>query len=58
MQRWERAEALGLHPPPEVRVYPEILLNSYIRLQVQEILMTQEGSEETDLKECVFFDDV
>ncbi|KAF5379649.1 hypothetical protein D9757_009233 [Collybiopsis confluens] len=40
MDRWERAEALGLHPPPEIR----------------DILMTRQGSEDSAYAQCVFFD--
>jgi len=39
LERWERASALGLNPPPEVR----------------EILMTKQGTEEIQFRECVFY---
>ncbi|KAI0287341.1 DNA polymerase delta, subunit 4-domain-containing protein [Russula brevipes] len=42
MERWERAAALGLNPPPEVR----------------EILMTKEGDEDPRLIQCVLYDEV
>jgi len=42
LDRWERAEALGLNPPPEVK----------------EILMTQQGKEKVEYAQTVFFDEV
>ncbi|KZT25313.1 hypothetical protein NEOLEDRAFT_1169499 [Neolentinus lepideus HHB14362 ss-1] len=39
LERWERAEALGLKPPPEVR----------------EILFTKQGQEEDQFRETVFY---
>ncbi|GBE86735.1 predicted protein [Sparassis crispa] len=42
LQRWERAEALGLNPPPEVK----------------EILLTKEGSDDERYSECVFYGEV
>ncbi|KAI0073064.1 hypothetical protein K474DRAFT_1667052 [Panus rudis PR-1116 ss-1] len=39
LQRWERAEALGLTPPPEVR----------------DILVTKEGREKPEYSQCVFY---
>ncbi|OCB87655.1 hypothetical protein A7U60_g5181 [Sanghuangporus baumii] len=42
LQRWERAHALGLNPPPEVR----------------EILLSKQGLEEDEFKQCVFYDDI
>ncbi|KAI0923510.1 hypothetical protein AcV5_009032 [Taiwanofungus camphoratus] len=42
LQRWERAEALGLNPPPEVK----------------EILLTREGSDDKRFSQCVFYDEV
>ncbi|KZT07235.1 uncharacterized protein LAESUDRAFT_758641 [Laetiporus sulphureus 93-53] len=42
LQRWQRAEMLGLKPPPEIK----------------EILLTKEGSEEPRYRECVFFGEV
>ncbi|EPT02957.1 hypothetical protein FOMPIDRAFT_1142917 [Fomitopsis schrenkii] len=42
LERWNRAEALGLSPPPEA-----------CRL-VKEILMTKEGSDNPRFTECVF----
>ncbi|THH29221.1 hypothetical protein EUX98_g4960 [Antrodiella citrinella] len=38
LERWERAEALGLNPPPEVK----------------DMLMTKEALEEDQYKQCVF----
>ncbi|TFK48395.1 hypothetical protein OE88DRAFT_1664167 [Heliocybe sulcata] len=38
LERWERAQALGLNPPPEVR----------------EILLTKQGQEEDQFRETVF----
>ncbi|KAF9454387.1 hypothetical protein P691DRAFT_692554 [Macrolepiota fuliginosa MF-IS2] len=42
LERWERAGALGLNPPPEVR----------------DILLTREGVEQRSYSECVFQDEV
>ncbi|CCM01366.1 uncharacterized protein FIBRA_03416 [Fibroporia radiculosa] len=42
LERWERAETLGLKPPPEVK----------------EILLTKEGSEDARYSECVFYGEV
>ncbi|KAH9832550.1 DNA polymerase delta, subunit 4-domain-containing protein [Rhodofomes roseus] len=42
LERWNRAEALGLNPPPEVK----------------EILLTKAGSEDTRFTECVFHGEV
>ncbi|KAI0737340.1 DNA polymerase delta, subunit 4-domain-containing protein [Daedaleopsis nitida] len=42
LQRWERAQALGLNPPPEVK----------------EILMTKEGSTEEEYTQSVFYGEV
>ncbi|KAI0259426.1 DNA polymerase delta, subunit 4-domain-containing protein [Gloeopeniophorella convolvens] len=42
IERWERAAALGLNPPPEVR----------------DILMTQEGNTDTRLTENVLYGEV
>ncbi|KAI0364674.1 hypothetical protein BV20DRAFT_974151 [Pilatotrama ljubarskyi] len=42
LDRWERAEALGLNPPPEVK----------------EILMTQEGSTDEQFSQSVFHGEV
>ncbi|PCH36398.1 hypothetical protein WOLCODRAFT_140394, partial [Wolfiporia cocos MD-104 SS10] len=42
LARWERAEALGLNPPAEVK----------------EILMTKEGSEDNRYSQCVFYGEV
>ncbi|KAL5531218.1 hypothetical protein ACEPAG_4094 [Sanghuangporus baumii] len=42
LQRWERAHVLGLNPPPEVR----------------EILLSKQGLEEDEYRQCVFYDDV
>ncbi|KIK52340.1 hypothetical protein GYMLUDRAFT_180178 [Collybiopsis luxurians FD-317 M1] len=39
MERWERAEALGLNPPTEIR----------------DILMTRQGLEDPTYAQCVFF---
>ncbi|EPQ56102.1 hypothetical protein GLOTRDRAFT_74608 [Gloeophyllum trabeum ATCC 11539] len=39
LERWERAQALGLNPPPEVR----------------EILLTKQGLEEDQFRETVFY---
>lgn len=39
LQRWERAQAMGLNPPPEIR----------------DILLTQEGQTDRRLKEDCFF---
>jgi len=39
LERWERAQALGLHPPVEV----------------QEILLTKQGIEEDEFKHSVFY---
>ncbi|TCD60946.1 hypothetical protein EIP91_009261 [Steccherinum ochraceum] len=40
IERWERAEALGLNPPSEVK----------------DILLTKEGLEEDGYKQCVFYE--
>ncbi|KZT52378.1 hypothetical protein CALCODRAFT_502383 [Calocera cornea HHB12733] len=40
LERWERAEAMGLEPPPEVR----------------EILMTEEGTKDARLAQCIYFE--
>jgi len=42
LERWERAEALGLNPPPEVK----------------EILLTKEGTDDDRYSECVFHGEV
>lgn len=42
LERWERAEALGLNPPPEVR----------------QILSTKEGMEKEEYAQCVLFGEV
>jgi DNA polymerase delta subunit 4 len=42
LQRWERAQALGLRPPPEVR----------------EILITEEAGAQPEFRESVFFGEV
>ncbi|KAJ7117713.1 DNA polymerase delta, subunit 4-domain-containing protein [Mycena epipterygia] len=42
LERWERASALGLNPPPEVR----------------DILTTREGSKDTSYSQSVFFEQV
>ncbi|KAI0640715.1 DNA polymerase delta, subunit 4-domain-containing protein [Trametes meyenii] len=42
IDRWERADALGLNPPPEVK----------------EILMTQEGSSDEQFSQSVFYGEV
>jgi DNA polymerase delta subunit 4 len=42
LQRWERAQALGLRPPPEVR----------------EILITEEADAQPEFRESVFFGEV
>ncbi|KAK7685749.1 hypothetical protein QCA50_011095 [Cerrena zonata] len=42
LERWTRADALGLKPPPEIR----------------DILMTEEGSELPEYAQCVFYEDV
>ncbi|KZT67334.1 hypothetical protein DAEQUDRAFT_396188 [Daedalea quercina L-15889] len=42
LERWNRAEALGLSPPPEVK----------------EILLTKEGSENPRFSECIFHGEV
>ncbi|KAI0310572.1 DNA polymerase delta, subunit 4-domain-containing protein [Amylostereum chailletii] len=40
LQRWERAQALGLRPPVEVR----------------EILLTREGVDDPEYAQCVFYE--
>ncbi|KAJ4465122.1 DNA polymerase delta, subunit 4-domain-containing protein [Lentinula lateritia] len=40
LDRWERAEAMGLNPPPEIHA----------------ILSTRQGVEDTQYAQCVFFD--
>ncbi|KZP01508.1 hypothetical protein CALVIDRAFT_559322 [Calocera viscosa TUFC12733] len=40
LERWERAEAMGLEPPPEVR----------------EILLTEEGTKDAHLAQGIFFE--
>ncbi|KAJ4469565.1 DNA polymerase delta, subunit 4-domain-containing protein [Lentinula aciculospora] len=40
LDRWERAEAMGLHPPPEI----------------YDILLTRQGLEDPQYAQCVFFD--
>ncbi|KAI6113104.1 DNA polymerase delta, subunit 4-domain-containing protein [Pisolithus croceorrhizus] len=42
LERWERAEALGLNPPPEIR----------------HILSTKEGMEKEEYVQCVLFGEV
>lgn len=42
LERWERAETLGLRPPPEVR----------------QILLTKEGSEKEEYVQCVLYGEV
>ncbi|KAF8628721.1 hypothetical protein AX17_005943 [Amanita inopinata Kibby_2008] len=42
LERWERAQALGLDPPIEIR----------------EILDTLEGTEKPEFSQCVFYDEV
>ncbi|THH00604.1 hypothetical protein EW026_g1941 [Hermanssonia centrifuga] len=42
LERWERAEALGLDPPSEVK----------------DILLTKEGSEQDEFSQCVFYGEV
>ncbi|KAJ3555583.1 hypothetical protein NM688_g2500 [Phlebia brevispora] len=42
LERWERASALGLEPPAEVK----------------EILTTKEGMEKDEFKQCVFYGEV
>ncbi|KAI0701136.1 DNA polymerase delta, subunit 4-domain-containing protein [Cerioporus squamosus] len=42
LERWERAQALGLSPPPEVK----------------EILLTEEGSTDTQYTQSVFYGEV
>ena len=62
LQRWERADALGLNPPIEVRVTrssPSLAsIYSGSVPQVKEILMTKEATEKSDLAQCVFYGDV
>jgi len=40
LERWERADALGLNPPPEIK----------------DILTTKDGLEEDKYKQCVFYE--
>jgi len=40
LERWERAEAMGLEPPSEVR----------------EILMTEEGTKDPAIAQCIYFE--
>ncbi|KAI5999390.1 DNA polymerase delta, subunit 4-domain-containing protein [Pisolithus orientalis] len=42
LERWERAETLGLNPPPEVR----------------QILLTKEGVEKEEYAQCVLYGEV
>ncbi|KAI6041233.1 DNA polymerase delta, subunit 4-domain-containing protein [Pisolithus marmoratus] len=42
LERWERAEALGLSPPPEIR----------------QILLTKEGTEKEEYAQCVLYGEV
>jgi len=42
LERWERAAALGLNPPLEIR----------------DILSTQQGTDQTEFSQCVFHDEV
>ncbi|OBZ73719.1 DNA polymerase delta subunit 4 [Grifola frondosa] len=64
LERWERADALGLNPPPEVSLSQELLYApiptspSLCLVQVKEILLTKEGSEDDEFSQCVFYGEV
>lgn len=61
LERWERAQALGLNPPPEVRqpfLSHDRHLNLHPLLQVKEILSTKEGSIDTQYTQSVFYGEV
>lgn len=59
LQRWERADALGLNPPLAVStLYALINALSHFHMQVKEILLDEQAKEGTTLRECVFFGEV
>lgn len=62
LDRWERAQALGLNPPKEVfDLYPSLFLRdvlSSMLLQVYDILNTKQGSTLDEYSQSVFHDQV
>jgi len=59
LERWERAETLGLRPPPEASTYQiHITIHDAIVFQVRQILLTTEGSEKEEYTQCVLYGEV
>lgn len=59
LERWERAETLGLRPPPEASTYKmHLTINEAIVFQVRQILLTKEGSEKEEYVQCVLYGEV
>ena len=63
LERWDRADALGLNPPLEgspavLPIFSESVDLSYVSPQVREILMSKEGSEDSRLVHSVLYDEV
>ena len=56
MQRWQRAKALGLNPPVEVRllIVPRPRVTE-VDVQVFEILSTKEGHEDQEYAQNVLY---
>jgi len=57
MQRWQRAKALGLNPPIEVRIFAFRHCVRRLRriIQVFEILSTKEGHEQQEYVQNVLY---
>lgn len=64
LDRWERAYALGLNPPPEVSFPPRLThidslhVKCMTLLQIKEILTTKEGSTDDQFSQSVFYGEV
>ena len=64
LDRWERAYALGLNPPPEVR-FPlrltridSLHVKCMMLPQIKDILTTKEGSTDDQFSQSVFYGEV
>lgn len=60
LERWERAQALGLNPPPEVGclficIHFNTSYDLFSSSQVREILLTEQGQTDAEIAHSVFY---
>ena len=59
LERWQRAESLGLEPPPEASTFwIHVFMHDAIVFQVQHILLTKEGTEKDEYAQGVLHGEV